>query len=258
PTPLQRKSERTADGKVETITFEPEPGLSLSLQRNVVADPARLAILLDLDGGAEAVEKGNLAEQLKAAGWMVVSVDLRATGRNAVKGDKIGNAPDHNSAEWSLWIGRPLLGQWAWDVQRTLDALLEQDGKLPKDVAVIGTRSAGTVALCAGALDERITRVVTINSLATYVTEQPYSGQRLGLMAPAIVRDVGDISHLAALVAPRPVMIAGGVRGNAAPVSPTGLRELFQFTDQVYSLLVTEPTMPFKIVAPDDVVDSLR
>ena len=258
PTHLQRKSERTSDGKSETITFEPEPGLSLALQRNVVSDPARLAILLDLDGGTEAIEKGNLAPQLKAAGWMVATVDLRATGRNAVKGDKIGNAPDHNSAEWSLWIGRPLLGQWAWDIQRTIDALQEQDGKLPKEVAVIGYRSAGTVALCAAALDDRITRVVTINSLASYVTEQPYSGQRLGLMAPGIVRDVGDIAHLAALVAPRPVTIAGGVRGNAAPVSQAGLREAFQFTDHVYSLLVTEPTSPFKIIAPDDVLDALR
>lgn len=257
-TPLHRMSQREADGKVETITFESEPGLSLVLKRNVIADPARMAILLDLDGGAEAVEKGNLAEQLKAAGWMVVSLDLRATGNNAVKRDQVGRAPDHNSAEWSLWIGRPLLGQWTWDVQRALDVLNEQDGKLPKEVAVIGTRSAGVVALCSGARDPRITRVVTINSLASYVTEQPYSGQRLGLMAPAILRDVGDIAHLAALIAPRPLMIAGGVRGNAVPVSPAGLREEFQFTEAVYSLLTTEPETPLKIIAPDDLVDSLR
>ena len=258
PTPLNRKSERDAEGKVETLTYDPEPGLSLILKRDVVQNPARLAVLLDLESGAEATFSGNLATQLRAAGWMVVAPELRATGRFAVQRDQIGKAPDHNSAEWSLWIGRPLLGQWTWDVQRTLDALKEQDGTLPKEITVIGTRSAGVVALCAGALDDRISRVVTINSLASYVTDTPYTGQRLGLMAPAIVRDVGDIAHLAALIAPRPVIVAGGVTGSARPVGPAALREQFQFTQQVFTLNVPEGESPFRITTPDDLAALLR
>ena len=257
-TPLNVKSERDADGKVETLTFESEPGLQLALKRNVVASPTRLAILLDLDGGADAAFAGNLATQLTAAGWAVAAADVRATGQFAVQRDQIGRAPDHNSAEWSLWIGRPLLGQWTWDVQRTLDALQETDGSLPKEILLVGTRSAGTVALCAGALDERISRVVTINSLASYVSDLPYSGQRLGLMAPAIVRDVGDVAHIAALMAPRPVIIAGGVSGSARPVGSAALREQFKFTEQVYALNVPDGELPFKISTPDDVVDLLK
>lgn len=256
-TPLNVKSELDAEQKVETLTFDPEPGLSLILKRNIVKDPARTAIILDLDGGADAVMMGRLAPHLTAAGWMVVAPDLRATGSFAVKNDQIGRAPDHNSAEWSLWIGRPLLGQWAWDVQRVLDALQEKDGKLSAHITVVGMRTAGMVALCAGALDERISRVVTMNSLATYVTEVPYVGQRLGLMAPAIVRDVGDVAQLAALIAPRPVLIAGGVHGSARPIGTAELRELFRFTEQTYELHVTEGDSPFQIVMPDDVTDIL-
>ena len=258
PTPLNQKAERDAEGKVETITFESEPGLSLTLKRNIVQNPARMAVLLDLDGGADVTFAAQLATQLRAAGWMVVAPDLRATGQYAPKNDKVGNALDHNSAEWSLWIGRPLLGQWTWDVQRTLDALKEHDGSLPKEITVIGTRTAGMVALCAGALDERISRVVTINSLSSYVTEQPYVGQRLGLMAPAIIRDVGDVANLAALIAPRPVVIAGGVTGNARPVGAAALREQFRFTEQVFALNMAEGESPFKIVVPDGVVELLK
>ncbi len=258
PTPLNGKTERDAEDKVETITFDSEPRLSLTLKRNIVRNPTRMAVLLDLDGGGEAALSGQLATQLIAAGWMVVTPDLRATGRYAVKHDKIGNAPDHNSAEWSLWIGRPLLGQWTWDVQRTLDALKEQDGFLPREITVIGTGTAGMAALCAGALDERISRVVTINSLASYVTDQPYVGQRLGLMVPAIIRDVGDVANLAALIAPRPVVIAGGVTGSTRPLGIAALREQFRFTEQVFALNVTEGESPFKIVTAEDVMELLK
>jgi len=258
PTPLNRKAERDAEDKVETFTFDSEPGLSLTLTRNIVRNPTRMAVLLDLDGGADTAFASQLATQLTAAGWMIVAPDLRATGRYAVKLDTIRNAPDHNSAEWSLWIGRPLLGQWTWDVLRTLDALKEQDGSLPGEITVIGSRTAGMVALCAGALDERISRVVTINSLASYVTDQPYVGQRLGLMVPAIIRDVGDVANLAALIAPRPVVIAGGVTGSARPLGVAALREQFRFTEQVFSLNVTEGESPFKVVTPEDVVELLK
>jgi cephalosporin-C deacetylase-like acetyl esterase len=255
---LNPTAERDKETQIETLTYESEPGLTLTLQRKAAPNATRLAILIDLDAGAEAALTSNLATQLSAKGWSVAAAELRATGRNAVQRDQIGRAPDHNSAEWSLWIGRPLLGQWTWDVRRTLDALKEQDGTLPKEITLIGNRSGGTVALCAAALDDRITRVVTINSLASYVTEQPYSGQRLGLMAPAIVRDVGDIAHLAALIAPRPVLIAGGVTGSAQPVGPVALREQFRFTEQVNSLLVPDGESPFKTTTPDDVPDLLK
>lgn len=255
---LQLKSERDSDGKVEFLTFSPEPGLSLQLTRQVVSNPSRLILILDPDAGAEETFKSPLATKLFEADAMVATLDLRATGQFGVNHDKIGRAPDHNSAEWSLWIGRPLLGQWSWDVQRALDAIAQQDGKLPKDVTIVGRRNGGLIALCAGALDERITRVMTIDSLVSYITEHPYSGQRLGLMAPAIVRDVGDVCHIAALIAPRPLIIAGGMTGDARPVGAAALRETFQFTSKIYELISRETADVFKTVSTDQAVDLLR
>ena len=57
------------------------------------------------------------------------------------------------------------------------------------------------VALCAGALDKRIAHTVTTGSLASYISDVPYTGQRLGLMAPKVLLEAGDIPHLAALIA---------------------------------------------------------
>src|SRR6185369_591006 len=142
-------------------------------------------------------------KSLEDDGWSVLTMDLRATGALAWPSDKIGAAPDHNTAQCGLWIGRPLLGQWALDARRLLDAVKQLDGKLPDRIAVVGQGPAGIVALTAAALDSRITHVVALDSLASYVTDTPYKNQRLGLMAPGILREVGDVAHLAALCLPR-------------------------------------------------------
>ena len=71
-----------------------------------------------------------------------------------------------------------------------------KDGKrqpIECEVIVIGEGPAGLVALCAAATDPRITKVVAINALASYVTDEPYTDQRLGTLAPGILRDVGDV-----------------------------------------------------------------
>src|SRR5262249_11174212 len=112
------------------------------------------AVLLDLDGG-EAASASSMAGELRRAGWSVVTLDLRATGRLAVPSDRVGHAPDHNSAEWGLWIGRPLLGQWVGDVRRLLDALEAAGGDRSRETALVGVGPGGLVALAAAAVDPR-------------------------------------------------------------------------------------------------------
>jgi len=221
--PLNARFTSAPDGKPRSLTFQPEPGLTLTATHEPAGRGAPLAILLDLDGADEAAAS-DIAAELRHAGWSLVTLDLRATGQLAWPRDKVGRAPDHTTAEWALWLGRPLLGQWTHDVRRLLDALDKTDGRLPRDVAVVGLGPAGIVALCAGALDPRITRVATVGTLAAFVTEEPYQGQRLGTLAPGILRDVGDIGHLAALAAPKRLVIAGGVSGGGTPLGRDALR----------------------------------
>jgi len=218
------------------ITFEPEPGLTLTARQEASsAQPPRLAVLLDLEG-AEKAAGSELAATFRRSGWGLVTLDLRATGRLAYARDKVGRAPDHNTAEWSLWLGRPLLGQWGLDVRRLLDAIAASDGRPPKEVLLCGVGPAGVVAFCAAALDQRVTRVATAGSLASYVTYVPYEGQRLGIMVPGILRDAGDIPHLAALVAPRPLVVGGGVTGAGQSLDAAALGESFTFTRLAYSV----------------------
>ena len=235
--PLDLKVESASSDQGQTLSFDVEPGLRTVVRRDLPEKPGRLAIVLDLDGGLQSAWSGELATKLRDGGWAIVAPELRATGQFADTRDKIGNAPDHNTAEWSIWIGRPLLGQWVWDVRRTLDAIAERDGALPHDVLITGRGSSGLVALCAAALDERITRVNTLDSLGSYATDQPYRGLRLGLMVPGILRDFGDVGDIAALVAPRPVTIQGGISGSGQPLDAPTLTKNYDSAKRVFELM---------------------
>lgn len=229
-----RKSE---DRSFRDLTFSPEPGITLTARHFIGKNPGRLLVVVDFEPGAKQFgEAGN-----------VVRMDLRATGPLARPGDKVGRALDHTAAQWGLWIGRPLLGQWVWDLRRLLDAIQEADGTLPPEITIVGVGPGGVVALAAAALDPRITRVASAGMLASLVTEVPYEGQRLGIIVPGILRDLGDIPHLAALVAPRPLFIDGGVTGGGSPLTVGDLNENYSFTKQTYSRLSAERS--FRLVA---------
>ncbi len=236
PKPRAEPRNNGGTSPTQTIEVEAEPGIRLSATRAVGKAPQRAGtvIILSLEGAVK-IADNELAMAVHQSGRTVVSLGLRATGEHAYARDKIRRAPDHNTAEWSLWLGKPLLGQWVMDLRATLNAL-DTDAGAPRALTVVGVGPAGVVALCAAAIDSRIQQVVTVESLASYVSETPYENQRLGIMAPGIVRDVGDIQHLAALIAPRKLMIVGGVNGAGQALDEAALKKQFDFARRVYSL----------------------
>lgn len=239
--PVEVKTTTSPDGKFIELFFETEAGLEISarcdsgLAEN--SDRQKLAIVLNIDEGSEKSFSSEQAQKLRQQGYGVVAPELRATGKYAVAGDRIGNAPDHNSAEWSLWIGRPLLGQWTMDVGRVLDALEEQRGALPKEILIFGQGSSGTIALTSAAIDDRISRVHVQDSLATFVDDQKYNGPHLGLLVPGLMRDVGDISHVAAMIAPRSVTIENSRTASGNPLAKETTQKSLKFCKDVYSKL---------------------
>jgi len=194
----------------------------------------RIALTLSLTESV-GLEEGSLAMNLTADGYTVVPVQLRATGAHVQPNDAIGRAPDHNTAEWALWTDQPLLGQWVVDVRAAIDQLAAA-GAVLDDLHVAGSGPAGVVALCAAALDERIQETTCVKMLVSYTSDTPYEGQRLGIMAPGVLKQAGDIQHIAALVSPRRINIIEGVNGAGQVLEPTKLIEAFSFARAVYTL----------------------
>lgn len=206
------------------LQLKPEAGLQLQLVgRNPKSADAGLRLILTGQGSDHpwVREQQRLAEAA-GTGWAVL--ELRATGRMEVSGDRIGKAPDHNSAEWSLWLGRPLCGQWVRDIRLTAALLRE---KLPcSSIELVASGTGSFAALAAVAIDENIEGADITGLLTTFVSDKPYVGQRLADMVPGILRDAGDVVHVAELVAPRPLRLHAPVTPQGEPLDAAAANEL--------------------------------
>jgi dienelactone hydrolase len=192
--------------------------------------PGCLVVHLD---GQEAAQKHAASSALVERGYSVLTADLRATGASRPKSGAIAGAPDHTPAEHGVWIGRPLLGQWTTDARVLLGVLANRTGGTGTD-AIVGIGPGALVAILAASGSDRPQTVVLIDPMVTLVTDVPYaSGTPMGILAPGLLK-AGDVPHLAGLVAPRRLIIAGGLSPQGKKLTQKELETAFQFTTGVY------------------------
>jgi len=217
---------------VEKLSFLSEPGLRLpGLFFRTPAGSRGVTLLLHPEGKAAAAES-DLLRELRRRGQAVFTVDLRGMGETRWPGDALGDIPDHNSSRAALWLGRPLLAMWIWDVRRALDSLEARGEVGQQPLALCGLGPLGLVAVGAAALDRRGTAVASVGALTSFVQRDGYPGQPLGILAPGFL-EWGDLAHLAALIAPRRLLLANGVNGSGETLDETDLQE--QYADTRFS-----------------------
>jgi dienelactone hydrolase len=229
---------KPASSALET-TLVSEAGVEIPVSLRLAVNPgnnAGLVILAHPGGRAVAIASG-LAESLSKAGVHVAAPELRGCGDLTMKNQGLGEQiPDHNLVEWSLWIGRPLLGQWVHDL------LQLAGGKLPhleydaNRVAVVGWREAALAALAAGALERRIRGAAALEGLASFVGDGPPHAQRMVVFSPNLLQ-VGDVPQLAMLMAPRPTLVAAPMRLDGMPASAGEVTGLYRDAATLYRAL---------------------
>ncbi len=257
---MEAKTIETSEG-VTIYDLQTEPGLKSRVTGRYHPNPGKLGfapviVFLTLDGQLSA-DLQQLEKAAVAAGQTTLTFDLRATGKFAIPSDRVGRSPDHNTAEWGLWVGRPLLGQWVFEARQVVDLItsVKSNGETTKNITFIGEGPAGLVALCAAATDKRITKAAAVNTLASFGTDEPYTNQRLGTLAPGILRDIGDVGHIAALCSGKRVVIAGGVSGSGKALKPDELAAAYAPASSVFKLLGKEKD--FVVTTPADVLKEL-
>jgi dienelactone hydrolase len=241
-----RPGNATTEGQVRTLPLiiQPEPDMPVpALWRGRVnreAGPHPACILLHLQGKQQALAHP-LAAGLLERGWSVLVPDLRATGETRPANDTIAGAPDHNSTEHALWVGQPMLGQWTFEVGCLLDWVSGQQDVDRRRLSMVGIGPAGIVALCAAALyEDRVTSAGIIGTWASYIANEPYpQGTPMSVLVPGMLR-IGDIPHLAALAAPRRLLIADPRAPQGQALNEKEQRDAFAFTRHIYRLLQRE------------------
>jgi dienelactone hydrolase len=201
--------------------------------------------------GAEVVTEPQLQElegKWNDAGFATLRItDSRLTASVAANIPPIAGVSDHTPAEWGLWVNRPLLQQWVWDIIRWLDFLDElrvrtspaRAGSRPeRSYILLGIGTMSLPVVLAAALDSRVAGATCEGCLVSLVgrTANAWSGVPMGLIAPNML-GLGDIAHFAALVAPRPLVISKAIEPEGGRATPDRVIDAFAFCRAVYRLL---------------------
>lgn len=245
-------------GRIDHLAFSPERGLT-NKGRIVATGEAGTALFVGgRQNGGETPKVDEKSSRLQGAlekakfGW--IELDLRGVGAEKPATPAIHGVADHNEAEWALWVGRPLLGQWVTDIIRWMTALDEArlaDGRLPSDrpfprrpyiLAADGPLSLA--AILAAALDSRVEAVLVSGCPISFVadSDRPWSKLPMGVIVPNIL-EAADVAQMAGLIAPRQLVIADGVVPEGDAAAAERLRSAFAWTRDVYRLLGAEKNL---------------
>jgi dienelactone hydrolase len=227
---IEEVADKLDDGILdETNKLTVEPGIEIETFHKAANERSQATIVVSVKSLKEDLNEPNYPRPVRYH-----RLPLRAMGTQPAKAGGIAGAPDHNPAEYGVWTGRPMLGQWMADVLALLHTTDSE--RVPKVCVGVGPAALPTVLAAAHDL-RGVKAVVLVDSMVSLVTDTPYgSGTMMGLLAPGLLK-VGDVPHLAALVAPKRLIIAGGVSPQGKKLTQKELEVAFRFTIGVYEAM---------------------
>jgi dienelactone hydrolase len=215
----------------ERLVFDTERTMSVPaflltphVRRDAAPGPAVLAIHGHGPGkslvcGIETKGPGDdYAHQLAMLGYVVLAPDLRGFGERA---DWM--PPDKYQCDWDLvcatMAGVVPLQRNLWDMQRALDVLIAHPLVDATRVAVAGLSYGATCTLFLTALDDRVRVAVVSGYLSSWRAAHAVPWNMCG--SQVMAGQLGVLEHLdvAALVAPRPMLVESGMDDLIFPIA---------------------------------------
>ena len=150
--------------------------------------------------------------QFARAGFITFCPDARGFGERQEEGAKnsILNSSCQLINNMALPLGQTVTGMWAWDLHRLIDYVEMRDDARSEGVGCGGLSGGGLQTLWASALDERITCSVVSGYMYGYRESLlDLHGNCSCNYVPHLYEYV-DMGDIAALIAPRPLLVETG------------------------------------------------
>jgi len=174
--------------------------------------------------GAEELIRGRPALQapygpaLADLGIASLSIDLAPFGARRAEG------PEGALAKAALWQGRPLMGQMLAELSAAFDWLAAQPEIDGTRIATLGLSMGGTHAYWLAALEPRVAacaQLCVFAAIAPLIASGAHDLHGPYMTVPGLLSE-GDMGEVAALVAPRPQLVALGA---VDPLTPPAARD---------------------------------
>jgi dienelactone hydrolase len=165
-------------------------------------------------------------------GFAALCLEQRAFGERAEKNQKQrGSQGCHDAVMRSLLLGRTLVGERVFDVDRALDYLSTRKEIDMKKAGVMGNSGGGTISLYAAALLPRIKFAMPSCGFCT-IRDSIFSIHHCAdNYLPGILR-YAESEDLAGLIAPKPLVIVNGIKDDIFPIVPA--RKAFSQVAKIY------------------------
>lgn len=185
------------------------------------------------------IEKLNYAyaHRLARNGYVVLAPDAAGFGERESRVWEIdGTLRDTcfmNSMS-ALLIGKTYLGKRVWDIMRCVDFLEGHALVNGRRIGIVGLSGGGTISLFSAALEKRIKLAIVSGYFNTfYDAFITHSGCACNFI-PGILKYC-DMSDIAGLIAPRPLLIQSGEKDELFPLQ--GAKDAFEQVAKTYELL---------------------
>jgi dienelactone hydrolase len=164
----------------------------------------------------------DFACQLAERGFIVAAPEISCFGERQMREPEtfraVGlNATCYRVATWAMMLGKSAAGLRVMDAMRVLDYLQTRDDVDAANVGVMGISGGGMHAFFSAAMDARIKAAV----ISGYFCDWRHSILALFHctcnFVPGLL-NLGELSDLAALIAPRPLLVEHGTRDDIFPI----------------------------------------
>ncbi|RLE77438.1 MAG: acetylxylan esterase [Thermoprotei archaeon] len=177
----------------------------------------------------------DFALELVKRGLVVLVPDQCGFGERREEDDvREGRSSCWKLSTWALMFGETAIGRRVWDAIKGLEYLASRPDVNGEAIGFMGISGGGTTALFASALDDRVKAVVVSGYLNTFKDSILSIQHCIDNYVPGILRYC-EMYDVAALVAPRPMLVEHGTRDKIFPVEAT--RRAVERVRRAYELL---------------------
>lgn len=188
------------------------------------------------EGDAENYTSQDFAIEAVKRGYIALAIEQRGMGVRTTPRIDRGHANRvacYHTVMTALLLGRTLIGERVWDVSRAIDVLEQHFSDICdfSDITLFGNSGGGTATYYTAALEKRITTAMPCCAVCTYKDSIAEVHHCSCNYIPKIAKYM-DMGEIAALIAPRRLIICNGELDRIFPIK--GTKEVFEIIKAIY------------------------